>query len=268
MRFVCLLVIALPILLHAQDGNYDFGARSAALAGSSITIGDGWSAFNNVGLLANVDHPTIGVSYQNRYNIAEFQTIGGFAAIPIKGFVAGLKYYKFGDDLYNQQLIGMSVSHQLQLVSLGLGANWIQTHTEGLQTRRIWAVEMGGSAELIPNWILGAHIFNLRHGNIHPLSMKAGISYRPGTALMINTEIEKQLEVGELLKFGMEYQVISWVFLRTGFQLQKDELEQTQINAHFGFGIQPKWFLFDYAFVNTNNLGATHEISLTYSLKK
>ncbi|MFH6982609.1 PorV/PorQ family protein [Marinoscillum luteum] len=267
MRWILLFLLLTPCLLSAQDGNYALGARNGAMAGTSLTFTDGWAAFNNPGALGGLEASTAMITYQNRYNIEGFHVLGGGLVYHHSLVNTAIKYYKFGDDLFNQQVIGLVLANRIQMVSLGAGINIIQTHAEGLSTRRVAALEMGGTAEITRQIIFGAHIFNFKHGTMHPTTMKAGLSFRPKDFLMINTEVEKQLDSREKFKAGLEYAIIKNVLIRTGLNVQGNDLSNSQVRATFGFGFQPKNFLFDYAFSN-ENLGAIHEISLAYQLKK
>lgn len=265
MRWILILLILIPGFSQAQDGQYGLGARNNALSGASVTLADSWAIFNNPGALGSYEHSTLIASYQNRYNIAGFHVVGGGMVYRQKWFTTGLKYYKFGDELFNQQLAGWSVANRFQMVCLGAGVNVIQTHTEGLSTRRVWTLEMGGTAEITPQILLGAHIFNFKHGELHPTTMKAGLSFRPKDFLMINAEVEKQLQAREQFKAGLEYELIRNVLLRTGINLQGNELDNSQVFGTFGFGLRPKKLLIDYAFTS-QTLGAIHEISVGYQL--
>lgn len=264
----------LPLLLFlcthtvlAQDGEYALGARNGALSGATITLKDEWSVFNNPGAAGSAEKSAAMVSYQNRYNIPGFHVIGGGFLLTSKFLNTGLKYWKFGDELFSQQLAGLILGNRFQMVSLGLGINLLQTAIEGLDTRRVWIFEFGGRAEITEKLIFGAHVFNLRHGELHPVTMKAGLSLRPIPPLMFNLEVEKKLEIDETIKIGLEYEVISKLFIRTGISIQPNNLE-LRVKNTFGFGLRPVSFVIDYGISAESPLGLVHEISLTYLLKK
>lgn len=248
---------------YAQDGRYTLGARSGGLANASLTIADGWSVFNNPGALGSVTRSSFFAGYQSRYSIAGFNVIGGGAVFHQPKFNTGVKFFKFGDDLYSQQLAGFALANRFHMVSLGLGVNVIQTAAEGLMTRRVWVMELGGRAEITDQLLFGAHIFNLKHGVHYPATMKAGLSFRPMETLRINTEIEKQLEQASRFRSGIEYRPIARLTVRTGVDIQSGQVQQC-----FGFGLQPADFLIDYAFATTNLLGIIHEISIGYLLRQ
>ena len=67
-----ILFLILSNYSHAQDANFNFGARHLGLAGSTITISDEYSLFNNIGGFGRLKHHVIFGGYQNRYGIPGF----------------------------------------------------------------------------------------------------------------------------------------------------------------------------------------------------
>lgn len=249
----------------AQDGSYLLGARSGALSGASSTLADQWSLFNNPGATGSAKEAHAFVSYQNRYNIPGFQVIGGGFLLPSEYFNAGVKYWKFGDDLFSQQLAGLVFGNRFQMVSLGGGINVIQNAAEGLQTHRVILLEFGGRAEVTKNLTLAAHLFNLKHSPHHPATMKAGLAFEPTDNLLVNVEIEKQLDTPEKWKTGLEYELIHRIFVRTGIAVQGG-YPTGRVNSSFGFGLNPRSLKLDYALSTGSLLGLIHEVSLSYQI--
>lgn len=255
------ILFFISIAAFAQDGKYQLGAASSAIGGSSITVSNVWSIFNNVGAMGSLNETTAFAAYQNRYNISGFQVIGGGFVHSTNLGTAGVSYYRFGDELYSQQRATLAVGNRFQMVSLGAAANIIQFHAEGLETRRRVAIEFGGVAQIIPQLSFGAHIFNLSDNSLVPTVMKAGISYQPSDQLMINLETEKELGFDEVFKAGLQYQLIDPLFFRTGISTKP-------FRSAFGFGILLSSFFLDYAYVSNPDLGGIHEVSLSYKIKK
>ncbi|MFK7954400.1 MAG: hypothetical protein AB8B73_16225, partial [Ekhidna sp.] len=171
---------------HSQDGKFNFGARSAALGGASLTLGDEFSLFNNVGGLGLVENHSVFAGYQNRFGLTEFQTIGAGAIYNTGIGNAGVGFYKFGDDLFSQQRIHLAIGNKIQMVSLGLGVDLLQYNIATLGSRQLIAIEFGGIAEISEQFAFGAHIFNLNQAKLSketnervPTIMKGGFSYRP-----------------------------------------------------------------------------------------
>ncbi|MEM7298170.1 MAG: hypothetical protein AAF391_07880, partial [Bacteroidota bacterium] len=153
------LTLLLSLYGLAQDGKFNFGARSAGMAGASLTIGDEYSLFNNVGGLGQVDYHSAFAGYQNRYGIREFQVIGGGGIFHSDIGNAGVGYYKFGDHVFSQQRIHLAIGNQLQMVSLGLGVDLVQYNISTIGSRQVLAIQFGGIAEITPQLVFGAHIF-------------------------------------------------------------------------------------------------------------
>lgn len=267
-----LILLTLSLFLgtcaYGQDGTYALGARGAALAGAICTVSDGWSIFNNPGAVGSLTETTLAASYQNRYYLQELQVVGGGFTYHHKLLNAGLKYFKFGNNLYSQQTSGIILSNRIQMVSLGIGLNIIQTAMEGFQTTHAVALELGGVAEINQRLQFGAHIFNLKHTEHYPTTMKLGMAINPIDPLKINIEVEKQLQVRERVKTGIEYTPIKWLDLRTGIIIQPNSHTTHQISSTYGLGFNSPVLLVDYAFSSVSQLGAIHELSLTYKLKK
>ena len=267
-RVLSLLLVTLAFNSYAQIGSFNIGGRSAGMAGASLTLGDEYSLFNNIGGLGYVENHAAFASYQNRYGISQFQVIGAGAVYTHDIGNAGVGFYKFGDDIYSEQRIHLAISNKIQMVSLGLGVDYLQYNVSTAGTSQALAIQFGGIAEITPQLRFGAHIFNLNQakfdsetGERIPTVMKGGFSYRPTNELMLNLEIEKDLDFDEVFKAGIEYQIVENVFARTGISTQP-------FIGTFGVGFYPKNLKFDYGFSNESTLGSIHEISVAYSFKK
>ncbi|MBC6410017.1 MAG: hypothetical protein GDA42_06105 [Ekhidna sp.] len=269
MKFLFLIVTLTSVTFSfSQSGSYQFGARSSAMGGASLTLADEYSLFNNIGALGRLDHHSIFAGYQNRYGITEFQTIAGGAVYKHRLGNAGVGYYKFGDDLFSEQRLHLAIGNQLQMVSLGLGVDIIQYHVESVGTKQVMVVEFGGLAEITPQLFFGAHIFNITQAETGlqsdeslPTVMKAGFSYRPSDELILSVEVEKDLDFDEIIKAGIEYMIVKDIFLRTGISTRP-------FIAAFGIGFHPKRLKLDYAFSDDSELGNIHEITIAYQLGK
>jgi hypothetical protein len=91
--------------------------------------------------------------------------------------------------------------------------------------------------------------------------MKAGISYKPFKKLMLNLETEKDIDYPAMVKAGVEYEIVTHLFLRTG-------ITSKPFVNHFGIGFSRKHFHFDYALRTHPVLGFSHHLSLVCSFEK
>jgi hypothetical protein len=252
----------------AGGDNPPLGARSSGLGHASVAISDPWSIFNNVSGMASLKNVQAGFTYENRFAMRSFDRTAAMLICPVRYGIAGISFYKFGDLHYNEEKASLAYAHQISKVSLGLKVNYLQISMEDLKSRRVLVIEFGGIAEITPQLIFGAHIYNLNQARIKgylqeyvPTIMKAGISYLPSKKLMINIETEKDIDFKACFKAGIEYKVIDHFFLRTG-------VSTYPITGAFGIGFNKKNFQLDYAYSTHVRLGSINQISLQYKFNK
>ncbi|NQZ74867.1 MAG: hypothetical protein HRT61_01980 [Ekhidna sp.] len=263
--YAFLLLISLSYFSYCQTSSFNLGARSSALAGASLTLGDEYSLFNNIGGLGRVENHAAFASYQNRYGVSEFQVVGAGAIYRSPIGNAGVGFYKFGDDIYSEQRLHLAFGNKIQMVSLGLGIDLHQYNIATVGSQQAFAIQFGGIAEITPKFRFGAHVSNINQAQINnetgervPTVLKAGVSYIPSDELRFTVEVEKDLDFDEVLKAGIEYRIVEKVLVRTGISTEP-------FLGAFGIGFHPNNFKFDYAFSNESRIGSIHEISLAYT---
>ncbi len=269
MRKTILIVsLCLATGLIAQNGKYALGARGSGMGGASLTVGDQWALFNNVGALGLNTQSAAFTSYQNRFDLAEFQVVGGGYVHNLDKMTGGIGVYRFGDDLFSEQRIHVAFGHKLDRISLGVGVDYLQYNIATVGSRGAMILEFGGVAMISEQLHFGAHISNVNQAKLIsdqdeflPTVMKAGFSFRPNDQLMINLETEKDLDFDEVFRLGMEYQIIENLYMRTGFNT-------APFKGAFGVGFKPKQFELDYSFSSDTNLGSIHEFSVSYLIQK
>jgi hypothetical protein len=186
-------------------------------------------------------------------------------AIPIKIGVIGTGVYKFGDDLYNEQVLSAGFSNQFGIAALGAQVNYTQYRTEGFGSKGVWSINMGGIAELTPKLLIGAYILNINQPAINeqeklPTKLVAGLNFKPTEKIIIATEIEKDLEYDPLLKMGLEYTFYKKLSARTGYHINPNM-------AFFGLGFKTKKIIIDYALQHSVSLSLSHQVSVSYQFK-
>lgn len=251
---------------YAQNGmdSYPTGARSMGLGNAHVTLADGWSLFNNIGGLGRLDQTQAVFGYDHRLNMNELTTLAaGLALIQDWGNL-GFNVSHYGGVLFNQQNIGFGFSNTLGIASFGLKINYFQTNIEGFGRSASPVLELGGIAELTPQLFFGAHIYNLSRSKLSklsdeylPMTVKAGLSYRPSESLILNLEAEKEILLDPIFKAGLEYNVRGKLWGRTGFNTQPN-------NLFFGLGFKPRRYQIDYAMGQNYRLGFTHHFSFNF----
>lgn len=249
-----------------QTGTEAFprGGRSMGMGNANATIGDVWSIFNNIGGLSKIGFSQATFSYDHRLGIDELTTLAAGAVIKGKNKAFGLGISSFGSEYFSQNQIGIGFSNQMGIASLGIKVNYLQTSIEGFGRGAAAVIEFGGVAELTPELFFGAHVYNVTRAKYGknsddrlPTTIKAGISYRPGSKVMVNLEAEKDILLDPLLKIGLEYNLMDRVWARVGMNTNPGKF-------FFGVGFRPKKFHIDYALTQHPSLGITHHFSFNY----
>ena len=243
------------------------GARANAMGYASSCLADEWSLFGNVGGLARCEQTAGSFSYDAIPSFKSFNRTSAAFVVPLKFGVIGAGVFRFGDELYNEQVASLAFSNTFGLASLGLKINYIHYHAEGFGNKSALTLSFGGVARLTPKLHVGTYIANLNQplissdGERLPARISAGLSFLPGEKTIVAAEIEKDLDHPILFKAGIEYRVNKKFCARTGFNINP--------NAAFGgFGFKATRFVLDYAFQWKEYPGASHQATVTYFFKK
>ena len=252
----------------AQSASLQMGARAQGMGYASACLSDVWSMTHNVAGLAKTDHAAAAFSYHAIPSLKFLNRMSAVFALPVKTGAAGASLFRFGDDLYNEQVLSLGFANTFGLASLGLKANYIQYRAEGRPARGAFTLSFGGMARLTPQLSFGAHIVNLNQpvidgqtGERIPTRLLAGLSAQPSDNLILSGEIEKDLHHAATVKSGLEYRAFKKLAFRTGFNLHPEA-------GFFGLGFKTRTLYLDYALQYNHALGLSHQASVTVQLDK
>lgn len=265
----CLPLFLLPKLFAAD--NYPTGARSIGLANSSVTIADGWSAFQNQAALAWMDRISVGASYDNRFTIANLSTKGFVFALPVKAGTFALSGNVFGYSQYSEKKAGIAFAKKLgEKFSAGVQLDYLNTfiNDDNYGSHTTFAVEAGLLAEPLKNFRIGLHVYNLSRAKLAeyadekiPTIFRLGASYRFSEKLFWSIEEEKDIDQKAVFKSGLEYHVAEVLYLRGGISTNPTLIS-------FGFGLKMGNLMLDMASTYHQVLGFSPAVSLTYQFGK
>lgn len=261
------ILIFISLNVRAQSSSTLMGARSGGMGYASSCLEDEWSIFNNVGGLAHVSQITAAFSYDAQPAFKNFNKIAAVFSVPVKVGVGGVGIYRFGDNLYNEQILSGSFASTFGLASIGASVNYIQYNTEGFGRKDAVSVSAGGIARITPIISVGAYITNINQPKISrddeerlPTLLTLGLSFKTTDKINIATEIRKDLDYDATWKVGMEYKVHTKFIFRTGFNINP--------NAGFaGFGFKSKKFSLDYAYAHYLDIDGRHQATVGYQFK-
>ena len=240
------------------------GGRSSALGYASACLQDEWSLFNNVAGLAKLERPAASLSYDAQPGFAPFNKMAGLFAMPCKPGVAGVGLFRFGDDLYSEELISLGFANTFRLASLGIKANYIQYKASGFGSKGVLSIGFGGIAKLAEKIFIGAYVTNINQPNLSktekeklPTNLVLGVGVQITAQTFFTSELEKGLVDPVRWKSGIEYKPFKKFLARTGFSVNPTTL-------FFGFGFRPRGFSLDYAYQHHFLIGARHQATVGY----
>lgn len=262
------VALALPKVTKPQSVSTLSGGRTAALAFNSSTLQDEWSLYNNVAGLSAVEKKSVNSSFSINSSQPGSNITSTIVTLPSKigNFATGL--FRFGDDLYSEQLVSAGFSNQLGLASLGVSANLIQYRAEGYNTLTTLGLNFGGIAKISKRAFIGAYITNLNQPRIVkdtketlPSRLVVGTRIHPTDKISVLAEIEKDLRFKPTLKAGLEYSRLKKFDLRAGINLNP-------YSICGGFGFKSHRLRIDYATQYTQYIDFRFTLSATYLLPR
>jgi hypothetical protein len=265
-RFIHLLAVVLIVKIgNAQSISTQMGARAVGMGFASSGVTDEWSLFNNIGSLGAADRVSVAAAYELRTQRIDANRLAFAFNAPIRWGVTSVGAFRFGDDLYNEQMVSLGFGNKFGIASLGVKANYIQYQADGFGTYGAVSIDFGGLAELTDQLSIGAYITNLNQAKLNTdygaenisTRLTAGITFTPNKNLIITTEIDKDIAYEAIWRTGMEYSFKEKFLIRTGFNLNPQ-------SGFFGLGVKRKNIRADYAIQFNSLLGASHQAAVSY----
>jgi hypothetical protein len=261
-----LICFATKSVSYAQNAATQIGARPGGLGYASASLFDEWGVFNNIAGTAKIKNASASFTYDLHPALQGANRTAATLIVPLNVGIASGSMYRFGDDLYNEQLIAVGFANKFGLAALGTQIKYIQYRAEGFGSKGVWSLNIGGIAELTKNLSIGAYIINLTQPKISdseklPTKLVVGIGFSPIEKIFIATEIEKDLDLDPIWKTGIEYKFHPKFCARTGYNIKPDQL-------FFGIGFNTRKIALDYAVQHNALLGMSHQASVRYQFQK
>lgn len=241
------------------------GGKSAGMGFASATISDEWAFWNNPAGLSNVKGLNIGASREYQA-ISGFDRLAALVTAPARSCTFGAGAFRFGDDIYNEQLVSVAFSNQLGLASLGVRLDYIQYSAADNNTYHALGITAGGIASLTSQLSIGFYGINvnqpkLENGELLPVKLAAGLQVKPSEKITAVVEIEKDIREDPTLKGGFECVVLRKASVRTGIHLFPNA-------AFIGMGLRAWQTRIDYALQYSYLTGYSQQASVSLSILK
>jgi hypothetical protein len=253
--------------LWAQSVSTVMGARSLALGRISSLTDPLWGSTNNPACLAKAELTSAAFAYEVATLPGANRLASAFIK-PLNWGTWGLSAFRFGDEIYNEQLVSISFANQLGIASLGGRISYVQYSAEGFGTSRGVAMDFGGVAQLTPQLSIGAYITNLTRSQLNtlhddplPTRLFTSMQFTLSEKVLLLTEVEKDIDFDAIWRAGFEWDVYKKIFFRTGYQLPLRTVS-------FGLGTVRSRLSIDYAFQWQRISGTSHQASASYRFQR
>ena len=269
------LLLTLSTVMLAGGDQYLIGARFAGMGGTGLTLTDLWSIRMNPAGIAKLERPTAGLFYQQHFLSEEVASQALAIAIPLGGGVLGIGADRFGYSLYNETRgsityampfgDGLRAGIQMDYLGVRLGENYGSTGA--------LVAELGVQARITEALWIGAHLYNPTMAKLGtsveggvpvderiPTLLRAGFTYSFSKKLLVNLEAEKDIDMPERIRVGVEYNPNDVLYVRTG-------VSTAPTGSHFGIGVHLDRIDIDMAVAVRSKLGPTPMLNINYRFK-
>ena len=267
------LLLFCGVILCSQPGVAAFepfacGSRSSAMGQSLVALrGNGWSAFENPAVLQTVVTRTLSVHYVPQpFELKELARVAASYVEPTAWGSLALSASQFGFELYKETRVVLSYGDDiLPSISAGVNLNYYSLSIRNYGSASTFGVDVGLLVDVSERVQWGFATFNLNAPAIGaakeklPQVFSTGVAFHPIDDATLTAGIVKDVRYTGELRFGVEYVLLEMVAVRAG-----TTNEPNTLNA--GIGIGYAFIQLDYAFSSHNELGVTHQFSLSLSL--
>jgi hypothetical protein len=243
------------------------GAKQISMSNSDIALSnDVFALFNNSAGLAQMNWREIGIYYSPApFGFTELAN--GYIAynepLSFGSVSAGVMTYGF--DLYRETkfLAGFSYNY-LNKFFAGAALNVHHLSILNYGSDVAYYFNAGGLIYLTEDLRAGFHFSNINRATFGneddqiPMILAAGFSYDVLANLSLNTALDKDIRYPVSFLFGIDYNVIEYLSIRSGFSTEPSRYS-------VGIGINYAMFSLDYALFNHNDLGLTHQAGIIIS---
>jgi hypothetical protein len=269
MKYICIvLVLCMYCETQAAFEHLTQGSNSVAMGGATVAEPNNpWAAFSNPGGLGAMDGRVLSLYYSPQpfglkelahgsFSFIEPTAIGTFAA-------SGSRY---GFDLYREVDMQVSFGRMISnMFSAGASVHYYHLSIERYGSAQAVGIDVGLLAHLTDQIRWGFAAFNVNAPTIGsakeklPQVFSTGVAYSPMPEVTLAVDLEKDIRYPVELHAGVQYIFLDLLAARVGTTGDPSILSA-------GLGIHYSLIQFDYAFTNHEDLGATHQMSLSLYL--
>ena len=265
LKFVILLIPVLFRISYAQFELIDIGAKPISICGAFTSLANNSNAvYYNPAGISQMLYREVSIFYSPApFGLKELANGSVNFVEPTKFGAFGLSAKTYGFELYKEITVTATYSNNYKRkIYYGANINYYNLKIENYGSASTFGIDIGGLAYITDFLRWGFAAFNLNRPKIGtqedklPQVYRTGISVQPREDMNFVLDIEKDTRYTTSVKAGMEYSLYNMIDLRAGIGS-----EPTRFSA--GIGFYYSIFGIDYGFYNHQDLGLTHQGTIT-----
>jgi len=265
-KLVTMLIVLLCIKSSlAQFENTDTGARAIGLNGAYTSLSNNSIAvFYNPSGLGQIKFREISAFYTpSIFGISGLTQTSFSYAEPLGFGTIGSGINSFGFDLYREFNLLLSYGNVIrEKVFLGFSVNYYNLSIQNYGSASSFGLDIGALAYITDFMRWGFAAKNMTGSTIGiskekiPQVYNTGLTFQPKEDLLIVIEAEKDVRYPLSFRSGFEYAVFDQAEIRSGISTEP-------VSFTAGLGLSYGLFQLDYAINNHQDLGISHQGSIT-----
>jgi hypothetical protein len=242
-----------------------YGARMAALSGSTLTQADAFAGFHNLSANASTNSNSFAIYGQNPFGITDIKDAGAAISQHLGTGVMGVVFRSYGNTEFVRQRFNLGYALPLSekfnaSASIGYSSTRISMGYGRAQT--LWT-NVGATYAVGNNWkwavVIDLPASALKNAEEQPATLRIGSTCTFGEQVALSAQVISSNGTQSSISycFGLEYVPVEILSIRFGM----NTFWQTW---SLGVGTKFRNYAFDAAAVVHPQLGVTPQISLIY----
>lgn len=222
--FISLLncIIFISPTAHAQFSFSSFsGAESSGMAGVGAAITGEGALFSNPAGLAELQHPVVALSVDNKFHLPNLYHWQLAAALPTSPMTMAAGWSRHGINQSPEQKMWACLVKKISIgTSLAAKVSYLSQTTEGYQSWSTWTAELGVQRAVSSTIRVGIYVFH-PFGLIRPnpgleTRIKVGFQYTISDKLSLSGDLDKPAWRSWAFRTGLSYCPVPWFRIRAG----------------------------------------------------
>lgn len=252
-------------ITYSQFELIDIGAKPISMGGAFTSLANNSNAvYYNPAGISQLPFREVSIFYSPApFGLKELANGSVNFVQPTKFGAFGLSAKTYGFELYKEITATLTYANNYnRKIYYGANINYYNLKIQNYGSASTFGIDIGAMAYLTDFLRWGFSAFNLNRPSIGtqkdklPQVYRTGLSIQPRTDLNFVLDVEKDTRYTASVKAGIEYTMYDMINLRAGIGT-----EPTKFSGGVGFCYS--LFEIDYGFYNHQDLGLTHQGTIT-----